>query len=78
MNRFKVPMQTKSKDKFVDAQSEPLLTIPKMKEEHEELDNLNETFSKRLDKENKISSLLEEMKKNIEDKDKINEIESAW
>jgi hypothetical protein len=33
--------QTTSKDKFVDAKSEILSTIPRTQEEHEELDNLN-------------------------------------
>lgn len=39
-NRFRVPTATTSKgDTFVDAQSSPLSTIPRSKEEHEELDN---------------------------------------
>ncbi|RGB30569.1 hypothetical protein C1646_765178 [Rhizophagus diaphanus] len=56
-NRFKVPMQTKSKDKFVDARSEPLSTILRTAEEHEVLDNLNNNFSNRLDEVNNTSSL---------------------
>ncbi|PKY47711.1 hypothetical protein RhiirA4_463067 [Rhizophagus irregularis] len=49
LNRFKVPTQSTSKDKFVDAQSDSLSTIPRSKEVHEELDLLNNNFSKRLD-----------------------------
>ncbi|PKY34230.1 hypothetical protein RhiirB3_453751 [Rhizophagus irregularis] len=36
-------------DNFVDAQSSPLSTIPRSKEEHEELDNLNSNFTSRLE-----------------------------
>jgi hypothetical protein len=46
INKFRVPTATTSKgDKFVDAQSSPLSTIPRSKEEHEEMDNLNDNFS---------------------------------
>ncbi|GET63086.1 uncharacterized protein OCT59_004728 [Rhizophagus irregularis] len=47
INRFKVPTQTKSKDKFFDAKSEILF---RTQEEHEELDALNNNFSERLEK----------------------------
>ncbi|PKY22143.1 hypothetical protein RhiirB3_435977 [Rhizophagus irregularis] len=70
VNRFKVPMKTTSKEQF-DAQSDPLSTILRTKEEHKELDKLNDTFSKRLDEENRKSSLPEEKGKTIKDKDKI-------
>uniref|UniRef100_U9TQF4 Uncharacterized protein n=4 Tax=Rhizophagus irregularis TaxID=588596 RepID=U9TQF4_RHIID len=74
INRFKVPTQTKRKDEFVDAQSDPISTIPRTEEEHEELDSLNNNFSNRLDKVSKIPSLPNEKgKKKEEDKDKINE-----
>ncbi|PKC12349.1 hypothetical protein RhiirA5_410921 [Rhizophagus irregularis] len=39
INRFKVPAQTNKKDKFVDARSDILSTIPRMKEEHQALDD---------------------------------------
>ncbi|CAB4427974.1 unnamed protein product [Rhizophagus irregularis] len=71
VNRFKVQTQTNSKDKFVDAQSEPLSTIPRTKEEHEELDNLNNDFSKRLEKEvPKVDT--KGKKKAVEEEDIIN------
>ncbi|PKY43769.1 hypothetical protein RhiirA4_457852 [Rhizophagus irregularis] len=74
IDRFKVPTQTKRKDEFVDAQSDPISTIPRTEEEHEELDSLNNNFSNRLDEVNKIPSLPNEKgKKKEEDKDKINE-----
>ncbi|PKB97720.1 hypothetical protein RhiirA5_384452 [Rhizophagus irregularis] len=74
INRFKVPTQTKRKDEFVGAQSDPISTIPRTEEEHEELDSLNNNFSNRLDEVNKIPSLPNEKgKKKEEDKDKINE-----
>uniref|UniRef100_U9U912 Uncharacterized protein n=1 Tax=Rhizophagus irregularis (strain DAOM 181602 / DAOM 197198 / MUCL 43194) TaxID=747089 RepID=U9U912_RHIID len=59
-------------DRFVDAKSDVLSTIPRTKEEHEELNVLNNNFSERLEEVNKISSLPEEKGKTIEDKDKIN------
>ncbi|UZO02390.1 uncharacterized protein OCT59_020871 [Rhizophagus irregularis] len=37
-------------EQFVDALTAPLSTIPRSKEEHEELDELNNKFSERLDK----------------------------
>ncbi|PKK55509.1 hypothetical protein RhiirC2_802219 [Rhizophagus irregularis] len=40
---------TSKGDNFVDAQSSPLFTIPRSKEEHEELDNLNSNFTSRLE-----------------------------
>ncbi|PKC04201.1 hypothetical protein RhiirA5_422579 [Rhizophagus irregularis] len=61
-----------AKDRFVDAKSDVLSTIPRTKEEHEELNVLNNNFSERLEEVNKISSLPEEKGKTIEDKDKIN------
>ncbi|PKC02625.1 hypothetical protein RhiirA5_424985 [Rhizophagus irregularis] len=59
INRFKLPQQTK-KDKFVDAKSDLISTIPRTQEEHEELDNLNKNFKERLeeldkDKESSMS-----------------------
>ncbi|PKB99968.1 hypothetical protein RhiirA5_370106 [Rhizophagus irregularis] len=49
-NKFSVPTHTTSNgEKFVDALSSPLSTIPRSKEEHEELDDLNNKFSERLD-----------------------------
>lgn len=59
LNRFKVPTQSTSKNKFVDAQSDSLSTIPRSKEEHEELDLLNNNFSERLDEVNKNTCLSE-------------------
>ncbi|CAB4417780.1 unnamed protein product [Rhizophagus irregularis] len=56
INRFKVPAQTNKKDKFVDARSDILSTIPRMKEEHQALNDLNNNFSERLDKIKKKSS----------------------
>ncbi|RGB42582.1 hypothetical protein C1646_750763 [Rhizophagus diaphanus] len=50
-NKFKMPIHTTHNgDKFVDALSSPLLTIPRSKEEHEEFDDLNNRFSEHLDK----------------------------
>ncbi|PKC68119.1 hypothetical protein RhiirA1_457619 [Rhizophagus irregularis] len=74
INRFKVPTQTSSKDKFFDAQADPISTIPRTQEEHEELDNLNNSrFSARLET---TSSLSKEKGKAAvitkEDEDKIN------
>ncbi|EXX74303.1 hypothetical protein RirG_052380 [Rhizophagus irregularis DAOM 197198w] len=49
-NKFSVPTHTISNgEKFLDALSSPLSTIPRSKEEHEELDDLNNKFSERLD-----------------------------
>ncbi|EXX63199.1 uncharacterized protein OCT59_025381 [Rhizophagus irregularis] len=73
VNRFKVPMQSIYKgDKFVDAKSDLLSTIPRTKEEHEELDNLNNNFSARLDELRKGKDLPGEKEKTNEDKDEIN------
>ncbi|PKY37722.1 hypothetical protein RhiirA4_450620 [Rhizophagus irregularis] len=47
--RYGVPTATSKGDNFVDAQSSPLSTIPRSKEEHEELDNLNSNFTSRLE-----------------------------
>ncbi|CAB5295129.1 unnamed protein product [Rhizophagus irregularis] len=50
-NKFSVPTYTTSNgENFVDALSSSLSTIPRSKEEHEELDDLNNKFSERLDK----------------------------
>ncbi|PKC05434.1 hypothetical protein RhiirA5_420920 [Rhizophagus irregularis] len=68
----RVPAQTTSKDKFVDAKSDLLSTIPRTKEEHEELDNLNNNFSERLEDLNKKTSFPEGKEETIEDEDKIN------
>ncbi|CAB4432493.1 unnamed protein product [Rhizophagus irregularis] len=46
LNKFKVPIPSKSEDKFVDARSDPISTIPRTQEEHEELDKLNEYLAK--------------------------------
>ncbi|RGB28630.1 hypothetical protein C1646_767578 [Rhizophagus diaphanus] len=46
INRFKVPAQTISKSRCPTC---PLSTMPKSKEEHEELDDLNDNFSRRLE-----------------------------
>ncbi|PKK69326.1 hypothetical protein RhiirC2_781160 [Rhizophagus irregularis] len=70
--KFKVPAQTTSKDKFVDAKSDLLSTIPRTKEGHEELDNLNNNFSERLEDLNKKTSFPEGKGETIEDEDKIN------
>ncbi|GBC32737.2 hypothetical protein GLOIN_2v1767547 [Rhizophagus irregularis DAOM 181602=DAOM 197198] len=59
-------------DKFVDAKSDLLSTIPRTKEEHEELDNLNNNFSERLEDLNKKTSFPEGKGETIEDEDKIN------
>jgi hypothetical protein len=48
INRFKIPQQNK-KDEFVDAPTDPISTIPRTLEEHEELDTLNSTFKERLE-----------------------------
>ncbi|PKB93481.1 hypothetical protein RhiirA5_441176 [Rhizophagus irregularis] len=58
--KFSAPIHTTSEgEKFVDAPTAPLSTIPRNKEVHEELDDLNNKFSKRLvkmkDKETFIS-----------------------
>ncbi|PKK61387.1 hypothetical protein RhiirC2_791875 [Rhizophagus irregularis] len=51
INRFNVFAHTTSEgDKFVDAYESPLSMIPKSKEEHEELDDLNSKFIEHLDK----------------------------
>ncbi|PKY48883.1 hypothetical protein RhiirA4_464608 [Rhizophagus irregularis] len=72
INKFKVPAQTTSKsEKFVNAQTCPLSTIPRSKEEHEELDDLNNKFSERLDKMEKVD--LQEERKNKEKEDGVNE-----
>ncbi|PKK58319.1 hypothetical protein RhiirC2_796507 [Rhizophagus irregularis] len=72
INSFKVPTQTKSKDKFVDAKSDILSTIPTTEEEHIELDELNNNFSERLEKIGKTSSLPRKKDKKVEEEDKVN------
>ncbi|PKY51107.1 hypothetical protein RhiirA4_424271 [Rhizophagus irregularis] len=59
-------------DKFVDAKSDILSTIPRTQEEHKELNNLNNSFSERLEDLEEGSSLPNEKEKTIEDKDRIN------
>ncbi|PKC54211.1 hypothetical protein RhiirA1_477749 [Rhizophagus irregularis] len=70
INRFKTPTQTK-KDKFVDAQSDILSTIPRT-EEHADFDALNNNFSDRLNKIEKKIDLPKGKDKKIEEKDDIN------
>ncbi|UZO23893.1 uncharacterized protein OCT59_016222 [Rhizophagus irregularis] len=67
--KFKVPQQTK-KDKFVDAKSDLISTIPRTQDEHEELDVLNENFKERLeelDKDKKPSMSITKGKKKVVD-----------
>ncbi|RGB38714.1 hypothetical protein C1646_805766 [Rhizophagus diaphanus] len=73
-NKFSVPTQTTSNgEKFVDALSSPLSTIPRSKEEHEELDELNNKFSERLENiENKAVDTKDKGTTSTE-KDKFNE-----
>ncbi|EXX68037.1 uncharacterized protein OCT59_000195 [Rhizophagus irregularis] len=71
INRFKVPTQTK-KDKFVDAQSDILSTIPRTEEEHADFDALNNNFSDRLNKIEKKLDLPKGKDKKMEEKDDIN------
>jgi hypothetical protein len=52
---FKILQQTK-KDKFVDARSDLISTIPRTQEKYDELDNLNENFKERLEELNKEES----------------------
>ncbi|RGB30444.1 hypothetical protein C1646_765361 [Rhizophagus diaphanus] len=47
-------------------------TVPKSKEEHKEFENLNNNFSKRLDKIEKTTDKSNEKEKEIMDKDKFN------
>ncbi|CAB4409249.1 unnamed protein product [Rhizophagus irregularis] len=54
---LKMKSQDELIDKFVDAKSEILSTIPRTQEEHEEPDNLNNNFSERLEELEKESSL---------------------
>ncbi|EXX54398.1 uncharacterized protein OCT59_016431 [Rhizophagus irregularis] len=72
--KFSVPIHTTSKDKFVNALSGSLSTIPRSKEEHEELDDLNNKFSERLDKieKKKEEITTEEIVTTVEE-DKVNE-----
>ncbi|PKC66854.1 hypothetical protein RhiirA1_441485 [Rhizophagus irregularis] len=72
INRFKVPTQTISKDKFVDARTELLSTIPRTEEEHRELDDLNNNFSGRLEDLDKNKRLPEEKRTKTEDKEEYN------
>jgi hypothetical protein len=72
--KFSVPTHTTSKgDKFVNALSGSLSTIPRSKEEHEELDDLNNKFSERLDKieKKKEEITTEEIVTKVEE-DKVN------
>ncbi|PKK75966.1 hypothetical protein RhiirC2_771700 [Rhizophagus irregularis] len=55
INRFKIPQQT-TKDKFVDARTDLISTIPRTQEEHDELDTLNNNFKERLEEMEKESS----------------------
>lgn len=69
--KFSVPTHTTSKgDKFVNALSGSLSTS---KEEHEELDDLNNKFSERLDKieKKKVEITTEEIVTTVEE-DKVN------
>jgi hypothetical protein len=56
INRFKIPQQN-TKDKFVDAPTDLISTIPRTLEEHEELDTLNTNFKGRLEELSKTPSL---------------------
>ncbi|PKC00518.1 hypothetical protein RhiirA5_428063 [Rhizophagus irregularis] len=70
INKFIVPTHTTSKgDKFVDALSSLLSTIPRSKEEHEELDDLNNKFSERLEKKKQDDTIQEGT--SSKEKDKI-------
>ncbi|CAB4431328.1 unnamed protein product [Rhizophagus irregularis] len=60
INRFKIPTQTRAKDKFVDARSDVLSTIPRTEEEHQEIDDLNNNFSGRLEQINNKDKKLAE------------------
>ncbi|GBC52144.1 hypothetical protein RhiirA5_429074 [Rhizophagus irregularis] len=61
-------------EKFVDALSSHLSTTPRSKEEHEELDDLNNKFSERLDKlEKKKEDTMTEGPTSAEKEDKIND-----
>ncbi|EXX53124.1 hypothetical protein RhiirA1_399694 [Rhizophagus irregularis] len=71
INKFIVPTHTTSKgDKFVDALSSLLSTIPRSKEEHEELDDLNNKFSERLEKKKQDDTIQEGT--SSKEKDKFN------
>ncbi|RGB31981.1 hypothetical protein C1646_670509 [Rhizophagus diaphanus] len=74
ISKFSVPTHKTSKGKkFVDALSSPLSTIPRSKEEHEELDDLNSGFGERLNKmEEKNDDTMKEGTTSAE-KDKFNE-----
>ncbi|PKC71875.1 hypothetical protein RhiirA1_390209 [Rhizophagus irregularis] len=81
INRFKLPQQektSKSKDKFFDAPSDPISTIPRTLEGHKELDNLNKNFSKNLKEVNKDRQSLpstkgKKVERSEENEEKINE-----
>lgn len=71
--KFSVPIHTTSEgEKFVDAPTVPLLMIPRNKEEHEELDDLNNKFSKRLDKMKDKETFISKEVTISEEKDKFN------
>ncbi|PKK59742.1 hypothetical protein RhiirC2_794392 [Rhizophagus irregularis] len=74
--RFKVPTQTK-KDKFVDAQSDILSTIPRTEEEHADFDALNNNFSDRLNKIEKKLDLPKGKDKKMEETMTLTKIKKA-
>ncbi|PKC54764.1 hypothetical protein RhiirA1_446999 [Rhizophagus irregularis] len=73
INRFKLPQQM-AKNKFVDARTDQISTIPRTLEEHEELDALNSSFKGRLEDIASGSSLPSAKgKKKVEDIDENEE-----